>query len=139
MPSLNNLSMLVDLGIRKQRKTSSAMLFEELLTIIFCYYLHSLRKQLSHAIKDDTLSSSQQDSQSILYGFCKRYFAFLKKGRPIQVIIFNLQKKNVVPDLVIATGRPIQMVQILCNTDVILYHPLCTCIVSIKFFVIGRS
>ena len=93
MPSLNNLSMLVDLGIRKQRKTSSAMLFEELLTIIFCYYLHSLRKQLSHAIKDDTLSSSQQDSQSILYGFCKRYFAFLKKGRPIQVIIFNLQKK----------------------------------------------
>ena len=87
------------------------MLFEELLTIIFCYFIPYKTVVSRH----------------------KKVIHCPPRNRRVKQYCTEFAKNIVVPDLVIATGRPIQMVQILCNTDVILYHPLCTCIVSIKF------
>ena len=76
------------------------MLFEELLTIIFCYFIPYKTDVSRH----------------------KKVIHCPPRNRRVKQYCTEFAKNIVVPDLVIATGRPIQMVQIFCNTDVILSY-----------------
>ena len=69
------------------------MLFEELLTIIFCYFIPYKTVVSRH----------------------KKVIHCPPRNRRVKQYCTEFAKNIVVPDLVIATGRPINMVQIICN------------------------